>query len=1587
MRRALAMTGGRCPRPRRRAIRGTKRIAFAAALVVTVFLSLVVGVYVAGAFPTEVTLSKSGSNPGGYGGLYGHGSAVEAYECAPTGEAGPFSTGHYPPASCEEIGRKKQPGGDIFYATGNEYCVAAGKVDSGATFVWVVNPPATGYWSVEAYIPNWTQYGWDDQYVSTSADGTETHNNVIQQAYFGSWVQLFPPHHYSSSSAYDVELTDTNQGAETHHYCHYQTADKMRWRYDSEPAPAIGSITPNTGAEAGGEFVNITGKNFTGVESIVFGSKRSGTFKVNSETSITAQVPAGKGTVEVAVIEPNGTSGPTTADHFTYGSSGNQAQPIGGEITAAEVRGGGTFCFPCIAQQLLHGDVGQPVDTENGNMFDTTTDFAIPARGFSLLFARTYNADAASTNGPLGYGWVDSLGASIKATEGGAVVTEENGAQVTFAKKGTEYVPPPRDLATLVHNTDSTWTLIRHAKEILTFNSAGQITAVSDLNGEGLTYSYTEGRVSAIKDSADRELTLAYSGSHLVRVTDPNVTPARVVEFVYDEAGDLTDVIDVGGGHTQYAYDGAHRMLTMKSPKCLTTPECAGLRNTYDSEGRVVAQTDALNRVTTFRYEGEPNSASGGATTVTSPAGNTTVYTYQYGVKISETDGAGTPQGATTKYSYNAATLEPELITDPRGNSTTMTYDAQGNLLTTTDPLKRKTTYTYNNLDEPLTIEDPTGVTETLTYDSRGNITSRSRPLTRGGEPPEAQTTTYVYGDPADPGDLTEEIQPEGGVWKYGYDAYGDRDSATNPLGDKATSEFNADSRLMSSVSPRGNAPGENPASFATTYAYNAFGQLTESDDPLGHKTLEGYDADKNLEYSVDPDGRKTSFIYDSADEQTEIHRADKSALKTTYTPDGEVREQIDGASHTASYAYDPLDRVSIFTDPLKRVTRYGYDPAGDVTTIVDPEGNTTATTYDADYEPTAITYSAAVTPSVTGIEYNADGERTAMTDGSGDWTWQWDSLGRRTEVSEGGSGTVKYGYDLRNDLTAITYPGFAKKHTPEKVTRTYNAAGQLTAVSDWLKHTTTFTYNPDGDFTSESMPKRTVEDTFAYDDADQLASILDKAKRKKATLFAANYGRDPDGQVLLDSSASTARMNYSYTPLNQVCYAGATSAQPCGTAPSGSAAFTYDAADNLTQNEATTQAFNAGDELCWTAPTTSSDECAAPPTGATQYAYNERGDRTQETPAAGEPTTLDYDQANRLSLFTHGATMASYTYNGDGLRMAKTVGETTSSFVWDVSGSLPLMLSDGANSYIYGPNGVPLEQVTGKTARWLHQDGLGSTRLITSSKGKAEATYRYTLYGKIESKTGTANTPMLFAGEYRDSESGFYYSIARYYDPLTGQFLSRDPAATATRSPYGYVGDNPTNAIDPSGRWSLNQIIAEILVVVGVGIKVFGGVHAPGNTPPSGLGGGGKPAEAPISQPMKPKGPQTKGGENGVPPKKSEGQPDSAIDLGTSNACIGNAGGIGGPGTVILDVSPPGVPGGTGDVLGGGTHVGGSGGAGDVLGGGTYVGGLGGAGDVLGGGTYGGGLGGAGHVQGGGTGLGGFEPPIIEPPTVYYTS
>jgi RHS repeat-associated protein len=722
----------------------------------------------------------------------------------------------------------------------------------------------------------------------------------------------------------------------------------------------------------------------------------------------------------------------------------------------------------------------------------------------------------------------------------------------------------------------------------------------------------------------------------------------------------------------------------------------------------------------------------------------------------------------------------------PDGSTTSATFDAAGNELTSTDPRGHTTTNTYDSLDDLTSTTDRNGIATTYTYDTNGNLLSKSTPLV-GSSPAVSQTTTYTYGSLAHPGLVTQMANPNTNSWTYGYDTNGDLTSTTDPLGNETTATYNGLGEKLTQVSARGNVTGANPADFTTSYTYDSSARVLTVTDPLSDVTTTTYDADGNKASVTDGRSNTTSYTYDADEELTTVTNPDSTTNTYTYDGDGNKLTYKDGNSHTTTYTYtDPAypNVVTSSEDANSRTTSFTYNSLGLRATIVDPSSRTTTYSYDADQRLTGLNYSDGVTPNVT-YAYDNDGNRTQMTDGTGTTSYSYDSLGRLTSSTDGGSNTVGYGYDLANNQTSVTYPG-----SVGAVNYGYNTANQLTSVEDWNAKTTTYSYDADGNPITEDLPNGDTS-SITDDHNDQIAGISDAPTSTLGSPFATfSYTRDANAQVSAESDTGTpapTSQTYAYNDMNQLTTSTPTT-------------YTYDNGANLTKNTAgATQSFDAADQL-------SSSTIGS---STTNYTYNAEGQRTATTPPSGPSTGYSYNQAGVLTGIS-GSASASYTYNGDGLRMAKTVGSTTTNQAWDTSGSVPRLIVDGSTYYVYGAGGSPLEQINGSTIYYFLHDQLGSTRLLTDGSGSVAASFTYDPYGGLLGSTGSATTPLQFAGAYTDAESGLIYLVNRYYDPATGQFLSVDPWVSDTAAPYFYAGDNPVSEVDPSGLlgWSdLNPV------------------------------------------------------------------------------------------------------------------------------------------------------------------------------------
>ncbi len=181
-----------------------------------------------------------------------------------------------------------------------------------------------------------------------------------------------------------------------------------------------------------------------------------------------------------------------------------------------------------------------------------------------------------------------------------------------------------------------------------------------------------------------------------------------------------------------------------------------------------------------------------------------------------------------------------------------------------------------------------------------------------------------------------------------------------------------------------------------------------------------------------------------------------------------------------------------------------------------------------------------------------------------------------------------------------------------------------------------------------------------------------------------------------------------------------------------------------------------------------------------------------------GVTTAFGYDYDNQLVSITTGSNVVGYAYDALGRRVSRTTGGVTTVSLYD--GGRVILEEQGGNftgTYTYG---VSLIRRNGE---FFQYDGLGSARTFTNASGAVTAAATYDGFGNTVATSGSTSSPYQFgaASGYRnDGDAGIMQVGARYYDPATGSFLTRD--TDLSQLAYVYCGDDPINMLDPSGHW-----------------------------------------------------------------------------------------------------------------------------------------------------------------------------------------
>ncbi len=928
------------------------------------------------------------------------------------------------------------------------------------------------------------------------------------------------------------------------------------------------------------------------------------------------------------------------------------------------------------------------------------------------------------------------------------------------------------------------------------------------------------------------------AGAHLAIAYEESATAANA------PLGYVTSQTDPIGLFTEFSYAGDNMGATGTTTvtTCLTATDCADIPPVIQSE----SEDNYLGGVLMSRVTG-----------VNTAHPETTSYVRNaLGMPTSVTDG----NGNATSYTYDP---DGNILTstDASENTTTYTYNAYNELLTATPPSGSSTPETINTYDSAGNLETskqhPGSGSDLTTTD---NICGMS--------------TCSVGSNNYKEGEVESTVDPRGYTTTFTYDTYGDLASSTDPVGDDTTYAYTAIGQLFCSTSPNATHSSVScPTSPSTRVADTTSETFDSSDtvlatstDPSGNTTTYTFDADGNQTVVEDPDGNYNVIEYDADDRPNEVVDGLWTSAQTITTT---AYDQAPGTTNCSTTTAPTVTSCTIVTQAqgtgsgaLNAITSSYYDGFNNLIDTVDPGGEVTTDTYDQannlatsmtaagtttyNYQPnnwlSSETFAASsgftAPSSSTSFTYYNDGVRHTMVDATGTTTYDYDPYGRLQSVEDGASNTVTYGYDQDGDTTCISYPNSGTNNCQNSAAPTtgliaygYDNADRMTSVEDWNGKTTTFGYDYDTNWNGTTYPTThatTVAETYGNDDnlTNETVDNSYLAGNSQSTTWAPNgddlfastqansgtvesygynqinqvtslagsdaYTYDQLGRVTSDTPSGGSATNFGYTTDSALCWTGTGTGGSCASPPSGSTSY----------------GANAINERCYANTNTTTGSCASPPntTHDQTYAYNQLGEMTCST-VANTPK----DTCNTSPLATKYST--TYTYNGDGLRMSDTPAATTPTtqqFTWDVSTSVPQLLADGTNSYIYGPNGTPIEQMvtSSSVANYLVSNPTGVIYQFKAS-GAKNGVYTYNPYGQCATGCGSINTPFGFEDGYTDA-SGLIYLVNRYYDPNTDQFTSVDPLVSQTGQPFSYAGGDPVNGSDPSGLINAGTICSD---------------------------------------------------------------------------------------------------------------------------------------------------------------------------------
>ena len=792
-----------------------------------------------------------------------------------------------------------------------------------------------------------------------------------------------------------------------------------------------------------------------------------------------------------------------------------------------------------------------------------------------------------------------------------------------------------------------------------------------------------------------------------------------------------------------------------------TRIEKDGSRRAFDTDGRQVSWIDRNGQTTTYTYEADDRLA-----TITDPAQRVTTFSYDGGLL--------------------------ESITDPAGRITSFAHDPQSNLTSITDPDDSVRSFRYD-LDHRITQQtSPRDFDTNYFYNFAGQNDLVIRPDST--ERHIAPLAALALGDPAN--GIGTEANPIPVVRAdFAYAAFTDGRNHTtrfktnrfgsigeriDALGNPSTTEYDANGRPTSIVSPEG---------IRTELEYDTRLNLRKVREAVGtpfeRETELIYEPNLNLvERAIDPSGAEAIFEYHPDTGNLEIYTdAEGHQRVFTWDAEGRLETSKDPRDNLTTFRYGPYGNLEEIEDATNRVTRFGRDAAGNVISVTEAYGMPAARTWLRGYDEmnrlTSITDPASQT---TVFEYDEAGNITSVTRPSNLVTSAtYDEENRLATLTTPQTGTATFVYDDAGNLETVT------DALDRTTTYVYDALDRRVQTVDALGGISTTVYGDDGRVESFENARGKIT-SFVYDELNRLRT------RTNPELDQVTFTYDePRDLVKTYTDAEDQIITHVYDKLGR---------RTSTTTSDDTISFEFDAAGNLER------AADGDSELVYTfdalnrlATETITLNGATPVvlTHAYDPAY---GNRESVTDSLGGVTLFDYDAANRVDSVTSAAgPQVSMGWDGDGrLTSVSRPNGVSSTYTYDPARGVldTLTLADASSTLL-------------QASYEFDVDG----RVDTITEGGQIRSFEYDLLGRV-TDAGTSGLPETYAYDSIGNRTSSHLSASYSHDEAdrltseashtytydqNGSLRTATETATSDVTTYGYDAlDRLTNVDLPGG-------------------------------------------------------------------------------------------------------------------------------------------------------------------------------------------